>query len=164
ALADDVFAGLRQLAVAAGLGCEVDDDRTRAHAADRGGRNQARRGPARDEGRRDHDVEVGDPGLQRLLLLSLLFRRQLGRVAAGPPAVSSPRTPKSRKAAPRLSTCSFTTGRTSNAETTAPSRRAVAIACRPATPAPSTSAFAGATVPAAVISIGKNFGRRSAAS
>ena len=42
--------------------------------------------------------------------------------------------------------------------------RAVAIACRPATPAPITSTLAGATVPAAVISMGKNFGSRSAAS
>ena len=49
-------------------------------------------------------------------------------------------------------------------ETTAPSRRAVAIACSPATPAPSTSARAGAIVPAAVVSIGKNRGRCSAAS
>ena len=40
------------------------------------------------------------------------------------------------------------------AETTAPSRRAVAIACRPATPAPITNTLAGGTVPAAVISIG----------
>ena len=39
--------------------------------------------------------------------------------------------------------------------TTAPSRFAVAIACRPATPAPSTITFAGATVPAAVVIIGK---------
>src|ERR687887_108638 len=59
--------------------------------------------------------------------------------------------PRSRNVAPRLSTCSRTTGRTSKPETTAPSRRAVAIACKPATPAPSTSTFAGATVPAAVI-------------
>ena len=51
----------------------------------------------------------------------------------------------------------------SNAETTAPRRRAVAIAWRPATPAPSTSTLAGGTVPAAVISIGKNFGSASAA-
>src|SRR5215831_10442812 len=65
--------------------------------------------------------------------------------------------------APRLSTCSRTTGRTSKPATTAPRRRAVAIACRPATPAPTTSTFAGATVPAAVISIGKKRGSRSAA-
>src|SRR5207244_1214922 len=75
-----------------------------------------------------------------------------------------PRTPRSRNVAPSDSTCSFTTGRTSKPETTAPSRRAVAIACRPATPAPRTSTFAGGTVPAAVVSIGKNFGRRYAAS
>ena len=36
----------------------------------------------------------------------------------------------------------------------APSRRAVAMACRPATPAPMTSTRAGGTVPAAVIIIG----------
>ena len=48
-------------------------------------------------------------------------------------------------------TSSFTAGRTSYASTTAPSRREVAIACRPATPAPSTNTFAGAMVPAAVI-------------
>ena len=36
----------------------------------------------------------------------------------------------------------------------APRRRAVAIACSPATPAPSTNTRAGGTVPAAVIIIG----------
>jgi drug/metabolite transporter (DMT)-like permease len=41
---------------------------------------------------------------------------------------------------------------------------AVAIAWRPATPAPSTSTRAGAIVPAAVVSIGKSFGSRFAAS
>ena len=45
----------------------------------------------------------------------------------------------------------------------APSRRAVAIACSPATPAPSTSTFAGRTVPAAVVSIGKKRGSSWAA-
>jgi hypothetical protein len=49
--------------------------------------------------------------------------------------------------------------RTSYALTTAPSRFAVAIACRPATPAPSTTTSAGGTVPAAVMFSGKN--RRS---
>ena len=49
--------------------------------------------------------------------------------------------------------------RTSYALTTAPSRLAVAIACRPATPAPSTTTSAGGTVPAAVMFSGKN--RRS---
>ena len=43
----------------------------------------------------------------------------------------------------------------SKPETTAPSRLAVAIACSPATPAPSTKTRAGATVPAAVVIIGK---------
>src|SRR3954465_3099948 len=56
--------------------------------------------------------------------------------------------------APTLSICSLTSGRTSVAVTAAPRRRAVAIACRPATPAPRTRTFAGGTVPAAVIIIG----------
>ena len=40
------------------------------------------------------------------------------------------------------------------AVTTAPSLRAVAMACSPATPAPITNTLAAATVPAAVIIIG----------
>ena len=39
--------------------------------------------------------------------------------------------------------------------TIAPSRFAVATACRPATPAPRTSTLAGGTVPAAVVIIPK---------
>ena len=39
--------------------------------------------------------------------------------------------------------------------TIAPSRLAVATACRPATPAPRTSTLAGGTVPAAVVIIPK---------
>ena len=69
----------------------------------------------------------------------------------------------SRKRAPSDSICSFTAERTSNACTTAPSRRAVAIACSPATPAPSTSTLAGRIVPAAVVSIGKKRGSSCAA-
>jgi hypothetical protein len=61
--------------------------------------------------------------------------------------------------APRLCTCSFTAGRTSYASTLAPSLRAVAIACRPATPAPTMNARAAVSVPAAVIIIGNMRGR-----
>ena len=57
--------------------------------------------------------------------------------------------------APRLSICSLVAERTSVAETCAPSRRAVAIACSPATPTPITNARAALIVPAAVIIIGK---------
>ncbi len=57
--------------------------------------------------------------------------------------------------APSDSTCSLTLGRTSLASITAPSRLAVAIACRPATPTPRITTRAAFTVPAAVISIGK---------
>ena len=61
------------------------------------------------------------------------------------------------KVAPRLSTCSAAAALTSKAWTIAPSLFAVAIACSPATPAPSISTCAGGIVPAAVIIMGKNF-------
>jgi hypothetical protein len=51
--------------------------------------------------------------------------------------------------------CSFVAERTSVAETCAPRRRAVAIACSPATPTPITNTRAALIVPAAVIIIGK---------
>ena len=56
--------------------------------------------------------------------------------------------------APSDATCSLTAGRTSVAVTTAPRRRAVAMACKPATPTPMTNTRAAGTVPAAVIIIG----------
>ena len=52
----------------------------------------------------------------------------------------------------------------SYAEATAPRRRAVEIACRPATPAPITNTRAGVMVPAAVVIMGKIRGEVSAAS
>ena len=70
----------------------------------------------------------------------------------------------STKRPPRLCTCSFAAGRRSYAEATAPSLRAVAIACKPATPAPITKTRPGVIVPAAVVSIGKMRGEVSAAS
>ena len=66
--------------------------------------------------------------------------------------------------APKLWTCSLTSGRISNASTTAPRRREVAIACKPATPAPITNTLAGLIVPAAVVNIGKNLGKAADAS
>ena len=51
--------------------------------------------------------------------------------------------------------CSFVALRTSVALTCAPRRRAVAMACKPATPTPITKALAAVIVPAAVIIIGK---------
>ena len=66
--------------------------------------------------------------------------------------------------APKLSTCSFVALLTSVAQTTAPNLFAVAIACKPATPTPKIITFAGLTLPAAVIIIGKAFLNFSAAS
>ena len=57
--------------------------------------------------------------------------------------------------APSDMICSRVAERTSVAETCAPSRRAVAIACSPATPTPMMKARAAEIVPAAVIIIGK---------
>ena len=79
----DDLAGHGDLAVPAGLGGEVDDDRARAHALDRARRDELRRRTAGNRGGRDHDVEVGNPLLERRLLLRLLLGRELARVAAG---------------------------------------------------------------------------------
>ena len=68
------------------------------------------------------------------------------------------------KAAPSDLISSLAAGRTSVADTRPPSRRAVAMACRPATPAPMMKTFAAGTVPAAVISIGKPRSKVAAAS
>ena len=163
ALAHDRLARLGQLAVAAGLGGQVDDHRARPHGLDGGGRDQPRRRPAGHERGGDDDVGVGDVALEQALLLRLLLGRERGGVAARVLRRRRPPARARRSAAPRLCTCSLTTGRVSNADTTAPRRRAVAIACSPATPAPRTSTLAGATVPAAVISMGKNWGSASAA-
>ncbi len=78
------------------------------------------------------------------------------------PAALSPDV-SSMNVAPSDSTSPLDAGRTSYPLTWAPSRLAVPIACRPATPAPSTSSFAGRAVPAAVISSGKNLPYASAA-
>jgi hypothetical protein len=45
----------------------------------------------------------------------------------------------------------------------APSRLAVAMACKPATPAPITSTCAGRMVPAAVVNMGRNLSKVFAA-
>ena len=66
--------------------------------------------------------------------------------------------------APSEATCSLVAGRTSVAETMAPSRRAVAMACRPATPTPMMNTLAAGTVPAAVIIIGMACSNMAAAS
>ena len=69
----------------------------------------------------------------------------------------------STKRPPKLCTCSLAAGLKSYAEITAPRRRAVAIACNPATPQPITNTRAGVMVPAAVVSMGKMRGWQSAA-
>ena len=66
--------------------------------------------------------------------------------------------------APSEATCSLTAGRTSVAVTMAPSLRAVAMACKPATPTPITNTRAAGTVPAAVIIIGRARSNAAAAS
>ena len=58
---------------------------------------------------------------------------------------------------PKLSTCYFDAALTSVANTIAPILLAVAIACKPATPAPITKTLAAGIVPAAVIIIGIAF-------
>ena len=119
----DRLAGLAELAVAALLGGEIDDDRAGLHGAHHVGRDEDRRAFAGDERGGDDGVGFGDVFLQHLGLLAFLFFGDLFGVAAGRRGV--PYASTSTNLAPRLSTCSLTTLRTSNASTTAPSRRAV---------------------------------------
>ena len=65
--------------------------------------------------------------------------------------------------APIEAISSAAASRTSYAFTTAPRRLDVAMACSPATPAPSTTTWAGWTVPAAVMFCGKKRRIRPAA-
>ena len=83
----DDLAGHGELAVAAGLGGEVDDHRAGAHPLDRARGDELRRRPARHGGGGDDDVEVRDALLERRLLLRLLAR-------ASAPSRSRPRSPR----------------------------------------------------------------------
>ena len=79
------------------------------------------------------------------------------RARAYPPSPDPLAAPgRSTNRAPSDSTSPRACGRTSYALTTAPRRRAVPMACSPATPVPSTRTPAGRIVPAAVVSSGKN--------
>ena len=103
---------------------------------------------------RDDNVGVRDRFAEQLLLL-LVELLGLGFRIAPLSSRRRFRAATRQKRPPRLSTCSLTAGRVSYASTTAPSRRAVPIACKPATPAPRTNTRAGVTVPAAVIISGR---------
>ncbi len=100
------------------------------------GRHQHRRFlPGHDGGRDDHVAFAHDAAPS----IPAGARRTSSSCAVAYPRASCASCASignSTNRAPRLCTCSFTAGRTSYAETTAPKRRAVAIACNPATPTP----------------------------
>src|SRR6266850_5878512 len=100
------------------------------------------------------------------MVASVRWRSSSACALAYPPLSSAAwlTTSEDRKVAPKLLTCSPAAARMSKPETLAPSRRAVAIACKPATPAPMTKTFDGARVPAAVVSMGSNLGSSAAPS
>ena len=86
---------------------------------------------------------------------SCFFLKSSEASFAYPPDVSRFSEPSTTKNfPPRLSTCSLEAILTSVAKTIAPILFAVAIACKPATPAPTTKTLAAGIVPAAVIIIG----------
>ena len=89
------------------LAGEVDDHAAGLHALDGLGGDELRRRAARDERRRDDDVEALDRVGQRLLLLRRAPRRSARARSRPRPAASSPR---SRNFAPSDSTCSATSG------------------------------------------------------
>ena len=151
-----------QLAVAPAFRRPVDDDRARRHvfhhlAGDQQGRFLA----GNDRGRDDNVAFSHDPTKQFALALvkclvlrprvtpSILRVLDLNRQLHKAPTEALDLLLGSR---PK-----------SYAEVTAPSRRAVAMAWSPATPAPMTRTRAGVIVPAAVVSMGNNRGNVSAA-
>ena len=73
AFVDDDFVGPGQLAVAAALGREVDDDRARRHAVDHFRGDEDRRLLAGNQRRRDDDVAAGDD-LEHHLALAAVER------------------------------------------------------------------------------------------
>ena len=154
-----VSPGRRQRAVAARLGGEVDDHRAGPHPGDRLGGDQLRR--RRGPGMSAVVITTSDSptcGRDELLLAPVrLLRERLG-VAAGGLGVGVGEVDLEEPRAERLDLLLHRPGARRRPRRRAPRRRAVAIACRPATPAPSTSTRAGVTVPAAVISSGKKRG------
>ena len=92
----------------------------------------------------DQRIALGHGLGEALGLLGLLLVGEFARVTAAPAA----ETPVSTNGAQRLDLLARL-GSHRQASTMAPIRRAVAIACRPATPAPITSTLAGRMVPAA---------------
>src|SRR5271166_2335022 len=75
------LARLRELAIAAALGGEIDDHRTRLHASDLGRADELGRRPAGHRGGRDDEVGLLDVGGDRGSDLSFLLRGQLARIA-----------------------------------------------------------------------------------
>ena len=161
ALADGLDAGLRELAVAAGLGGEIDDAAAGAHVRDGGGGDQPRSGAAGDQRRRDHDVEVGQPLLERRLLGRLLLGRELLRVAAL--GLLALHAELEEPGAERLDLLLHRRAHVERGDDGAePPRGRDRLQARDAG-AHDRGRAPGAIVPAAVISIGKSLGTRSAA-
>ena len=83
ALGAHVLAGAGQFAVAAGLGCEVDDHRAAPHAPDRVGGHEQRRRAAGHRGRADHDIALADDARELLALACVeVLAHRLGVAAA----------------------------------------------------------------------------------
>ena len=148
-LCSTISSGLGELGIAAALGREIDDDRAGPHALDHRLGQQLRRRASWDQRRGDDDVLALDVLGHELRLLLLVGVRHLLGVAAEVSACLNSSSSTAMNLAPSEATCSLTAGRTSVAVTMAPSRRAVAMAWRPATPTPMTNTRAAGTVPAA---------------
>ena len=108
-----VFAGLRELAVAAALGRQIDDHRAGRHAFHHLRGDQHRRLLAGNHRRRNHHVALRDDSAQQFALPAVeSFVLRLARIRAHPahPCAS---IGSSTKRPPRLCTCSFAAGRMS---------------------------------------------------
>ncbi|QTK80597.1 hypothetical protein AT6N2_C3088 [Agrobacterium tumefaciens] len=79
----DALVGNRQVAIAAALGGEVDDDRTRLHHRHHVGKPQLRGVAAGDQRRGDDDIHLRGEFAEFLQLLLAEFRRGGGGITAG---------------------------------------------------------------------------------
>ena len=150
------------LAVSTAFGGEIDDHGAPLHPRDDIFGDEFGGGFAGDGGGGDDDIRFDDHAGHEIALFLLLFGGKFLCISTGILSGSGFQR-KLDEFRPEALDLLLDGGANIIGATTAPSRRAVAIACKPATPAPMINALTGWIVPAAVISIGKIRGDRSAA-
>ncbi len=157
----DRLAGAGRLAVAAGLRGEVDDHGARLHRGEHGLGDEPRRRLARDLRRGDDEVDGGQDLADRLEHLLLLLLRQLLRVAAGALGRGADRLGLDEGGAEALHLLAHRGPHVEGGDDGAePARGGDRL--QPGDAGTEDEHAAGASVPAAVVSIGRSFASSAA--